>query len=1119
MASALSPTVQAEACSTADSGAAPGSTHPRAVGRYEILREHARGGLGCVLRARDADLRREVALKVLLRGSNVAAERFLREARITAQLEHPSIVPVHELGTRDDGTPYYTMKMISGRSLKEAIGAAATLAERLTLVSHLQAVADAMAYAHARKIIHRDLKPSNIICGDFGETVVIDWGLAKTLDDPTDRDGPVDPSMSPYRVVASGALTATGAIMGTPAYMSPEQARGEHVDQRCDVYALGAMLYHIIGGAAPYARTRGSSVVAEVIAGPPRPIGETVTGVPPDLAAIADKAMARDPAARYPTAAELAVDLRRYLTGGLVGARAYSVRDLVRRWLRRHRGIAASAAAALTAVAVIAAVSVHRVVVERDVAERARDAAAQRADELTLAHARSALHTDATESIAWLKTYSAAGRDLSAMYQIAGDALSLGVARHAWDAHAGAVFGLRFSPDGTQVATYGTDHQLWLWDVEAGTGRRVLSGRASDLASLSFAPDGSHVALGLNDGAIALVSTDGSTVRDLRGGEGLVTVVAHSSDGRWLLSTGADGAVRRWDLATGAGRVVTSLDATAYMLRMSPDDAYAATCDEQQHLDLIELETGKRRRLGVCERSEVMEVPLAFSPDGTLIAAGDGQGDVRLWPAAGGPPRILPGADGIIHDLAITSDGRTLAAASSSGSAFVWDVETGQKRHEIPDCSLRVAFAPGGSLLACAGRSGAIVVRDVERGGEWSLSGERAASDGLEFSPNGETLAAAWINGRVRLWSPPPARPRAYGSIASPVAAPAYGADGRWLITADTSGALTLVDVTRGKQRVLFTNDTGLSALGLLGPDAGSIAVGDLRGRVLVIERESAESRVLGTCGGQISDLRVMPDGASFATTSLDGEVRLWRPQRAEHTVLGRHDAPARRLAVAADGASVASGASDGSIRVWSLVDGTARELVGHEDVISDLAFSPAGDRLLSTSWDGTARLWDLTTGTSGIVTRHESPVRSAAWMPDGVRVLTGGADGAVMLADVAGDGAPVRLLGHEQNVMAIRVTADGRIAVTAASDGTVRVWWLPDGQSAVLRGPGVGLPTLALSPDGSRIAVTGDDVVTEWAMPERPPGWGDRAALDAVLRAATTSEIADGRSRHRTPR
>ncbi|MCX5745132.1 MAG: serine/threonine-protein kinase [Proteobacteria bacterium] len=342
---------------------------------YVFEREIARGGMGRILVARDRRLGREVAVKETL-VSGRGARRFEREARITARLQHPSIIAVHEAGTWPTGEPFYAMRLVTGRSLDEAIGAAATYAERLALLPNVLAVADAMAYAHGQRVIHRDLKPRNVVVGAFGETVVIDWGLAKELDAPGASQGGRDPldslageagdtgdvaaaSFDPDRTASD---TIDGEVLGTLAYMPPEQANAQAVDERADVYAIGAMLYHVLAGCPPFTAGSPAELLTAVWTIAPRSLRSIVPDVRTELAAIVERAMARDPAARYPDARALAEDLRRFQTGQLVGAHRYSSRQLLRRWLGRHRtAIAAVATAAIVGI-VIGVAAIRRVV-------------------------------------------------------------------------------------------------------------------------------------------------------------------------------------------------------------------------------------------------------------------------------------------------------------------------------------------------------------------------------------------------------------------------------------------------------------------------------------------------------------------------------------------------------------------------------------------------------------------------------------------------------------------------------------------------------------------------------------------------------------------------------------
>jgi tetratricopeptide (TPR) repeat protein/tRNA A-37 threonylcarbamoyl transferase component Bud32 len=330
---------------------------------YQLGVEHARGGLGRVLRARDQRLRRQVAIKELLRESEDTRARFVREAWITAHLQHPGIVPIYEAGRWPDGRPFYAMRLVAGQPLSAVIAAARNLGERMALLPKVLAVAETMAYAHSQRVMHRDLKPSNILVGDYGETVVIDWGLAKHLDEGAGgTEAPPDPSVD-------AGVTLAGQILGTPSYMSPEQARAEVSDVRADVYALGGILYHVLAGVAPYRGISGD-VIRAVASGPPPALVSRCPDLAPDLLAIVDKAMARDLDQRYASAADLAADLRRFQTGQLVSAHRYTARSLLGRWVRRHRAAVIIAAVALAGLTAGGAFAVANVVAARDDAQR-----------------------------------------------------------------------------------------------------------------------------------------------------------------------------------------------------------------------------------------------------------------------------------------------------------------------------------------------------------------------------------------------------------------------------------------------------------------------------------------------------------------------------------------------------------------------------------------------------------------------------------------------------------------------------------------------------------------------------------------------------------------------------
>jgi serine/threonine protein kinase len=298
---------------------------------YRLLERVARGGMGVVYTAEDERLERRVALKVLdLPGTKGdLANRLIREARVLARLEHPGIVPVHDVGTLVDGRVFYTMKYVEGTRLDKHIESVASTPDRLRIFLR---ICDAVAFAHARGVLHRDLKPANIMVGPFGEVLVMDWGLAKILREKNRMETRVaDPEETivekPRRAFASddasqsSAMTEHGMVMGTPGYMSPEQARGDvqHLDARSDIFSLGALLRFLLTGQSE---------------GPPAPVAQRIDK---PLVAICAKATMAAPAERYPTVQELALDVSRYLDGLAVEAHEETVFEKVGRFYRRYR--------------------------------------------------------------------------------------------------------------------------------------------------------------------------------------------------------------------------------------------------------------------------------------------------------------------------------------------------------------------------------------------------------------------------------------------------------------------------------------------------------------------------------------------------------------------------------------------------------------------------------------------------------------------------------------------------------------------------------------------------------------------------------------------------------------
>gem|GEM_PF-955650 len=546
--------------------------------RYVLGAEIARGGMGRVVEATDTLLGRVVALKEALATDAESLERFARETRITARLEHPSIVPVHDGGKGPNGMPFYVMRKIDGRPLERLVAQSDNLNERLMLIRHMVASAEAIAHAHERGIVHRDIKPSNILVGELGETIVIDWGLAKVIGE---TDEPSEILGVPLQPVADGDTikTRAGIVFGTPGFMAPEQLRGGAVDPRWDVYALGATLYHLLSKKPPhYAKTADEMMRAAVNA-PPMPIGELVAGVPPELSTIIDKALAFDPEQRYQDARELAADLQRFLGGQLVASHHYTPREKISRYVLQHRYAFIVGAVAAATLMIGGAIAFVRIVNERNradhnavearraqkTAEQEKLVAERRTEDLSLSSARSVASTNPTFAIALVKPLvEKRWREVRA---IAAEARAAGV---AWSMPASSSMqSMQFSRDGRKVLAAGEDGVVRLYDLETRVTKVIAE--AGSPVTAKFVDDEKKVLLWIGT-RISVMDLAGAGRRDVEIDIPIVSLDVTGTTAYWIDAYGA-----MWQMELSAvAPMQIPLDEKASMLAVSPDGRWIA---------------------------------------------------------------------------------------------------------------------------------------------------------------------------------------------------------------------------------------------------------------------------------------------------------------------------------------------------------------------------------------------------------------------------------------------------------------------------------------------------------------------------------------------------------------
>ncbi|MCY3021234.1 MAG: protein kinase [Planctomycetota bacterium] len=990
---------------------------PRAsVPGYKVISELGRGGMGVVYKARHIGLNRVVALKMILSAEHAGREavvRFKAEAEAVAQLKHPNIIQVYDIGEQD-GRPFFSMEFVEGGSLQNRIRGqpqppkwCAEVAEKLALAMHV---------AHSQGIVHRDLKPANVLLTAQGEPKIMDFGLAK-------------------RVESGEALTQSGAVMGTPQYMAPEQASGEarRVGPPADVYALGAILYTMLTGKPPFSAETAMATVQKVLHEEPAPPSRMTQRIPADLETICLKCLQKEPQKRYASAQELAADLRRFLDHEPILARRAGAIERSTKWARRR-----PAAAALIGVSAVAMVTLiggglwynAQLRTERDralISEKTAETA-------TTNEKAEAQRARASEDDAKRRSVEVQRR-LAESLVSQGDALCL----------AGRV---------SEAKRQYTEAQ----DLLAGLGDSTLLADIGLFEAYDRDPAVFNICIGHTD--------------SVEGG------VAFSPNGKLAVSGSYDKTVKLWDLGTGqAMRTFLGHTEGVRSVAFSPDGNRALSGSYDKTLKLWDVATGRELRTFSGHAGSVGSV--ALSPDGKVALSGSDDKTLILWDVETGHEiYMLSGHAKEVRAVAFTPDGKSVLSGSDDGTMKVWSVATGQEVLTFGGCGeCGLPFSPDGKFaLTRSGRKGTLLqlwdtatgqeVRTFEKGHTEPITAAALSPD------NRLALSSEMLRKDLKLWDVATGREtRTFSGHDHYVWSIAFSPDGRMALSGSSDYTMRLWDVVAGREVRTFREHAATGLCVAFSPDS-RLALSFCFGNTLALwdVATGLELRILSGHTEAVRSLAFSPNGRLALSGSDDKTLKLWDLSTGrELQTFSGHASPVLAVAFSPDGRFVLSGSSD-KIILWSIKAGAQAQTFSFEiGGVNSVAFSPDGKLALSGSRDTTSTLWDVDTGRKvRIFVGHSNQVQCLAFSSDGKLALSGGYDYTPRVWDVASGRLMRTLRGHKAIVRSVAFSPDGALVVSVAVDNTIRLWDVATGREVrTLAGTTVQGTSAAFSPDG----------------------------------------------------
>ena len=1093
---------------------------PRRFGDYELFEEIARGGMGIVYRARHLRLKRIVALKMILAGEFAGAQalrRFHQEAEAAARLQHANIVAIHDVG-ECEGQAYFTMDFVEGRTLAGIVRDQPLPARKVA--EYVRAITEAVHFAHERGVLHRDLKPSNILIDSFDQPRITDFGLARTLDQTTD-------------------LTLTGQTLGSPGYTSPEQAFGQHdsVGLRSDVYSLGAILYHLLTGRAPFQGESVHDVLLQVKNAEPVPPRRLNPSVPVDLETICLKCLEKDSTRRYPSAAALADELKRFERDEPIQARPVSSAEKLWRWCRRRPAVAAlgvSVFLLMMVVAIGSTIAAWRIDAARR-AEQRRQREAEAANHdlrttvglLELERAEDLFRAnDAVAGVAHLaailrrdpSNHIAANRLVSALMH---RNWALPALPPLWHEHSVAM--VQFSPDGRRVLSVSQDSRRM--------SRNFVALSQSDITSV---PDA-------RDKAAHLWNAETGTLIAALPHDDFIYSGQYSTDGKRIVTASADGSARIWNATNGALLVSLRHEGKVYRAEFSRDNARVVTASADKTARIWDAASGELKQT---LRGHNSAMRLAqFSPDGKRVASVTESGTIRLWELDSGELLSEFWGRHPVNALAFSFSGARIVAACANGTAWLLDPGTVPMtatpvRHGIFALPLwHAAFSRDDQFVLTTSEDTTARLWSATNGfpmgqpfkheggvvfGSFSLDGQlvaTAASDfsarvwhwqtgklfcqplrhgGLvrsaDFATNGHRLVTGSRDGTAQLWN---IEPRLAAPIelshANGVTTVDFHPRGDLLLTTSADKTARLWDARSGAPSGEAIKHSSTVLFGSFSIDGKAFATACSDGKAQVWDvttRKVLAGPVQHT--GAVRVARFSPDGKRFLTASADSTARVWDARTGEAmTPALVHRGEIFTADFSPDGRRVVTASRDKTARIWDAQTGqpTAQPLL-HEDHVQWAEFSLDSERVVTASTDDTARVWDARTG--GAITpplRHGRIATMATFSPNGKRVATASLDWTARVWNAETGEALTPPLQHQTAVTHVRFSPDGRRIVTGGWNGLVRIWDAETGRPLTeWLGFAGRASSLCFDSTGHRVAVADGTLVGRvWDLHEAP--------------------------------